>query len=159
MSVEDADEAIRESLAALDRLGREYGIAMTASRVRASFDERGLIVALDVVDVVDGEKMEHEFLRAEIERATAGRIPPALAASPALIDVWLSGLDARPPVEVTNDLHSVTVSADLGIITAVTISRRILGGGRPQTICDEVLPVIRRAQLESDRLGVFGGIG
>lgn len=156
MSGEDADRAIRESLAALDRLGREYGIATGASRVSVSFDERGLIAALNVVD---GEPMEHEFLRAEVERAVVGRIPPGLAASPPSIDSWLQGLDARPPIEVTNDLASVTVSADLGVITGVTISRRILGGGRPQTICDEVLPVIRRAQLESDRLGVFGGIG
>ncbi len=154
MSGEDADRAIRESLAALDRLGREYGIAPGASRASASFDERGLIVALDVVD---GVPMEHEVLRAEVERAVVGRIPLGLAASPPFIDSWLDGLDTRPPVEVTNDLESVTVSADLGVITGVAISRRILGGGRPQMICDEVLPVIRRAQLESDRLGVFGG--
>jgi len=154
VNADDADQAIREALAALNRLGREYGIAMSASRVTASVDERGLITALDVVD---GEPLAHEFLRAEIERAVVGRIPPGLAASPAFIDGWLDGLDARPPIEVTNDLESVTVSADLGVVTAVTISRRILGGGRPQMICDEALLVVRRAQLASDRLGVFGG--
>lgn len=156
VSGSDAEAAVREALAALDRLGREYGIPMDASRVSASFDERGLIAALDVVD---GEPMEHEVLRAEVERAVTGRIPPGLAASPHLLDEWLHGLDTRRPVRATNSLASVTVSADRGVITGVTISRSVLGGGRPQMICDEVLPVVRRAQLESDRFGVFGGIG
>jgi hypothetical protein len=154
LAIAGDEQTIREALSALERLAQDYGIPVGPSTVTASFDERGVVTALAAVG--DGP-VELETLRTDILRALAGRVPPGLSRSPHLLEAWLDGLDARRPATFTNDLRSVTVSADLGAITGVALDPTLLRGGRPQTICDEVLPVARRAQLGSDRLGLFGG--
>lgn len=149
-----AEEAHRELVQRLDALGRDYGVAVAPSRIVARFDEAGIVSSLECLD---GERMDLDAVRTEIEQAIAGRVPLRLAARPELLDSWLAGIDTGEGDRFTNDLGSVTIRAFHGTITSLVLDRRLLRGGRPQTICDEVLPVARRAMREADSSGRPGG--
>jgi hypothetical protein len=152
--VAEAERSIRAALSTVADLVHDYGMPTGPSLVAASFDECGLLTTLEAVD---DSPVELETLRTDILHALAGRVPPGLSRSPHLLEAWLEGLDARRPESFGNDLSSVTVTAERGVIIGVAVDARLLGGGRPQSVLDEVLPVARRAQLGSDRLGLFGG--
>lgn len=153
-ALREADDADRAFRARLEEFGRKYGLSAGVTRIVAEFDEEGLLSALTAAE--DGPAAL-ESVEAGIWGALVGHIPPGAVAEPRIVDAYLDGLFRKGGVRVSSSLETVTVTALLGVITDVKVSRRLLGGGRPQLICDEVLPIARRAALESDTLGVYGG--
>ena len=149
---EESQHALQTRLAAL---GDSYGLRFGPSRVIAELDDDGLV---DSLTFTEGGRVDLELLRLDIERTLAGAVPRLTALLPArmeqLVDALLSD-DAG--VTVTNDLQTVAVTAKQGMIARVEFDHRLLNGARPQSICDEVVPVARRAALASDTAGVFGG--
>jgi hypothetical protein len=148
------EAAAREQQARLTALA-PYGVELRPPRVVASFDEAGLLDALTFTG--DGPVALIDVWR-DIETALVGVIPRRAAASAAVFEDAVDAvLSEGPATTVANGLRTVVVTARNGVILGVRVDGRHLGGGSGRLICDEVLPVARRAQLASDALGLFGG--
>lgn len=123
--------------------------------VEAQFDESGLLAGL----MYTGERsVDSRTLQGEILLSLAGGGFP-LADGPDRLLALTDALLGDTPREAvrTNERRTAAVTAREGLVVRVAFDHGALRGARPQTLCDEVVPLARAAAMASDSVGRFEG--